>query len=108
MQHAPRPLINTHYPHFRDGSTQRSALHNVKRMPDFLSPDMIPEKRSKRSIYFLSVLVYSLQLPSNTRFLFLVLGFDPDFGTKRSHVRIMSTRLAGKPCSQANLAFIKT
>ena len=43
---------------------------------------MIPEKRSKRSIYFLSVLVYSLQLPSNTRFLFLVLGFDPDLGPR--------------------------
>ena len=41
---------------------------------------MIPEKRSQRLIYFLSVLVYSLQLPSNTRFLFLVLGFDPDLG----------------------------
>ena len=43
---------------------------------------MIPEKRSKRSIYFLSVLVYSLQLPSNTRFLFLILGFDPDLGPR--------------------------
>ena len=43
---------------------------------------MIPDKRSKRLIYFLSVLVYSLQLPSNTRFLFLVLGFDPDLGPR--------------------------
>ena len=43
---------------------------------------MIPDKQSKRSIYFLSVLVYSLQLLSTTRFLFLVLGFDPDLGPR--------------------------
>ena len=108
MPHAPRPLINKSYPLLRVGSTQWSALHNVNKILGSLFPDMIPDKQSKRSIYFLSVLVYSLQLLSNTRFLFFGIGVRSWFGTKRSHVRIMLPRLAGKPCSQANLALFKT
>ena len=94
--------------HSDNGTLKRAWRHFLKiRMLQWVAPSaravinesrisvpvFVPDKRAKRSIYTTADKSYYLKSAMTKAVLYLLSGTSTSFGTKRSHVRIMSPRL---------------